>query len=155
MDSVEGRSVFWWKSGERWPSGPVAGGDWAAPASCSTRAVTDRCHSPTKDFLCGHHFKKPYRGALASLVLAVWDLPDPCLSAKDRYPSSKCSRHISIESSWFKGKASGLFLGAKRWWLMLLQQYQRRSSMSYHAAMGLRNAFQFPSRHSLTWSTGV
>lgn len=155
MDSVEGRSVFWWKRGKRWPSGPVAGGDWAAPASCSTRTVTDPCRSPTKDFLGDHRLKKPYRGALASVVLAVWDLPDPCLPAKDCYPSGKCSRLISIESSWLKGKASGLVLGAKWWWLILLQQYQRGSSMSYHATTGLGNASQLPSRRSLTWSAGV
>lgn len=48
-----------------------AEGDGAAPAGYSTRSVIDPFHSPTKDFLCDHHLKKLYGGALASLVLAV------------------------------------------------------------------------------------
>lgn len=136
-----------------------AEGEWAAPAGSSTRALIHPRHSPTKYVLCDDHLKKLYGGALASSVLVVWDLIDPysvpCLSAKDCYPSSKCSRHISTESSWFKGNASGLVLGAKQWWLILLQRYQWGSSVSYHAAAGLENESQLPSHHFLAWSAGA
>ena len=143
MDSVEGRNLFQWSSGGRWPTGPVAEGDWAAPAGYSSRAVIDPWHGSTKDLLCDHHLKKLYGGPLASLILAVWGLTDrysvPCLSARDCYPSSKCSGLINIEISWFKGNAFRLVLGAKWWWLILLQLYQWGSSVSYHAATGLGN----------------
>lgn len=127
-----------WKRGicsggvERWPSGEEL------METEQPQPLSDWPLSQPYQGLVWPSLEKAFWRSSGKLISAVWHVSDPssipCLSAKARSPSSKCSRHFSTGSCWLQGNASGLALGAEWLWLTLLQLYQWGSSVSCHGS---------------------